>query len=642
MKYRAEVDGLRAIAVVPVILFHAGISTFGGGFVGVDVFFVISGYLITSIIITEMDDGLFSIAHFYERRARRILPALFFVIAVCYPVAWVVFLSADFYDFSASVLAVATFWSNIFFWQQSGYFAPAAELQPLLHTWSLAVEEQFYILFPLFLMLAWRWGRRAILAIMALGFVASLGLAQWGASNSPSTAFFLLPTRAWELLIGAFAAFYLFKREVQTPNWLNSLMSAAGLIAILYAVFFFDKNTPFPSVYALVPTVGTALVILFAQPKTPVYWLLSSKLLVWIGLISYSLYLWHQPIFVFARYSSFESSKLHIAAAIAATVIAALVSYTLVERPIRYKLFKKQIQVFTAAAFASLALIALSILGTSVEKPPRYQFAEYQEDREVLRAESWSILRNLTDDPTYTVINNAADRTLWFDENSDKRNLLVVGDSHSKDIFNLLIFSSVATQHFDLARFGVHVGNIGEQFYTSPNYIEADVILIASTYKDFGLTAIIGVTERIVADGKQLALVAQVFSFADNRRFTAADKLIIQCLKRLPCARDTLVTEVNTFFFHDFQDGLSTSKYSETVNLFSDLAQSRDAIVMLDRMEYICDTNSASCFAVDINLNKFFYDYGHHTIKGAEFFGGRVDQIDWLDPILQMAERTDM
>jgi len=642
MKYRAEVDGLRAIAVVPVILFHAGISTFGGGFIGVDVFFVISGYLITSIILVEMDDGRFSIRRFYERRARRILPALFFVIAVCYPIAWVLFLSADFYDFSASVLAAASFWSNIFFWLQSGYFAPASELQPLLHTWSLAVEEQFYILFPLFLMLSWRWGRLAIMAIMALAFIVSLWLAQWGAYNMPHANFYLLPTRAWELLIGAFTAFYLFKREIQTSLWLSNLMSAIGLLAILYAVFFFNKDTPFPSVYALVPTVGTALIILFAQPRTFVYSLLSVKILVWVGLISYSLYLWHQPIFVFARYSLLDFSTPHIVVAIMATVIAALISYFLVEQPIRYKAFRKQSQVFAAATIASLSMIALSILGTSIDKPPRYQFAEYQEDRQILRNESWSILRNLTDDPTLNVANNKVEQSLWFEGSSDKRNLLVVGNSHGKDVFNLLSFSAVATQHFDLARFGVQINEIGPQFYNAPNYVKADIIVIASAYSDQDLAAIRSVAERIVADGKDLVLVTEIFHFADNGRFTAADKLITQCLRTGPCAVDTLVTEVNSFFFADFQDGLSASRYSETIELFSDLERSSSTITVLDRMQYICDASAASCYAVDANLNKFFYDYGHHTIKGAEFFGGIIDEIDWLGPILQLIEPTDM
>jgi peptidoglycan/LPS O-acetylase OafA/YrhL len=174
MNYRREIDGLRALAVIPVILFHAGIDSFAGGFVGVDVFFVISGYLITSIILEEIEGGRFSIVDFYERRARRILPALFLVMLTCVPLAWLLLLPGDVKEFSQSLVAVSVFASNFLFWHQSGYFDTAAELKPLLHTWSLAVEEQYYVFFPLLLILTWRFGRLTILAILVTIFVASL------------------------------------------------------------------------------------------------------------------------------------------------------------------------------------------------------------------------------------------------------------------------------------------------------------------------------------------------------------------------------------------------------------------------------------------------------------------------------------
>ncbi len=220
MKYRAEIDGLRALAVIPVILFHAGFEWFSGGFVGVDVFFVISGYLITTIIISEMAEGKFSMVNFYERRARRILPALFFVMAACLPFAWLWLTPSDLKDFGQSLIAVSFFSSNMLFWLESGYFDTAAELKPLLHTWSLAVEEQYYILFPIFLMLTWRLGVKWISIILSFVFLLSLGLAVLGtqyATNPQITSgtFFLLPTRGWELLVGVFAAFYLKYKPIQ-------------------------------------------------------------------------------------------------------------------------------------------------------------------------------------------------------------------------------------------------------------------------------------------------------------------------------------------------------------------------------------------------------------------------------------------
>ncbi len=207
MKYRAEIDGLRALAVLPVILFHAGFEWFSGGFIGVDVFFVISGYLITSMIIAEMNEGNFSIVNFYERRARRILPALFFVMFLCLPFAWLWLTPNYLKDFGQSLVAVSTFSSNILFWLEDGYFDPVSELKPLLHTWSLAIEEQYYILFPIFLILTWRFGIKWILILLSLIFLVSLSITQWGSDNAPSAAFYLLPTRGWELLLGVFSAF---------------------------------------------------------------------------------------------------------------------------------------------------------------------------------------------------------------------------------------------------------------------------------------------------------------------------------------------------------------------------------------------------------------------------------------------------
>ena len=208
MKYRKEIDGLRALAIIPVILFHAGFKVFEGGFIGVDVFFVISGYLITTIILSDIESGKFSISNFYERRARRILPALFFIMLCCLPFAWFVLTPNHLKDFYQSLTAVSVFSSNILFWKESGYFDTATELKPLIHTWSLAVEEQYYILFPLLLVMLWKLRKQLILGSLIAITVISLFLAQWGAYNKPSATFFLLPTRSWELAIGALIAYY--------------------------------------------------------------------------------------------------------------------------------------------------------------------------------------------------------------------------------------------------------------------------------------------------------------------------------------------------------------------------------------------------------------------------------------------------
>ena len=295
LQYRPEIDGLRAVAVVPVILFHAGFTLFSGGFIGVDVFFVISGYLITSIILRELEAGTFTFASFYERRARRML--------CCIPFAWMWMMPLELKGFAVSMASVVAFASNIIFWRQSGYFDTASELKPLLHTWSLAVEEQFYIIFPIALLLIWRFGRKASVLSIAAVAIGSLVLCEYASRYYPSFNFYWAITRAWELMAGALCAFQILKPKQTRDNTLAAL----GLTLIFVSIFWFDSSTRFPSVYALLPVVGACLIILFARMGTFTARLLSTKPLVAIGLISYSAYLWHQPLFAFARTRSFTA-----------------------------------------------------------------------------------------------------------------------------------------------------------------------------------------------------------------------------------------------------------------------------------------------------------------------------------------------
>ena len=365
MKYRAEIDGLRALAVLPVIFFHAGFEWFNGGYIGVDVFFVISGYLITTIIISEISEERFSILNFYDRRARRILPALFFVLAICTPFAWLWLTPNDLKDFGQSLVAVSIFSSNILFWLESGYFDTASELKPLLHTWSLAVEEQYYILFPLFLIVMWRLGIKCILIFLFIAFLISLGFAQWTAFNSPSAGFYLLPARAWELLIGVFIAFYLKYKTHFKSHTLNQVLSLLGLAMIIYSIINFDKTTPFPSLYTLIPTIGTALLILCTVPNTFIYKIFTVKILVSVGLISYSAYLWHQPLLAFAMHRTLEEVSDFILLLLCITsLIMAWLSWQYIEKPFRDK--KNIIKRSTVFVFSIFGMILFSLIGFSM------------------------------------------------------------------------------------------------------------------------------------------------------------------------------------------------------------------------------------------------------------------------------------
>lgn len=361
MRYRPEIDGLRALAVIAVILFHAGFQLFSGGFVGVDIFFVISGYLITAIILTELEAGQFSIANFYERRARRILPALLLVMATCLPFAWLWLMPSDAKEFSKSVMAVLVFASNIFFWRQSDYFNQATELKPLLHTWSLGIEEQFYVLFPIFLMLAWRLGRKKVVLVLAIVALVSLALAEYAVNRKPVATFFLLPTRGWELAIGAFIAFYHEGTERgDFPKAFDQPLSLVGLGLIACSVLAFNLETPFPGFSALTPTVGTALIIAFASPGTLVGRLLVNRVLVGVGLVSYSAYLWHQPLLSFARHRSLtEPNDLVIASLVVLTFGLAYLTWRYVEMPFRRKDIVTK-GVLWKCSLASMIVIAVS------------------------------------------------------------------------------------------------------------------------------------------------------------------------------------------------------------------------------------------------------------------------------------------
>ena len=366
MQHRSEIDGLRAIAVLPVIFFHAGIDFLSGGYVGVDVFFVISGFLITTIILSEIQEGSFSLINFYERRARRILPALFFVMLVSLPFAWMWLLPTDMKDFSKSLIAVSTFSSNLLFWTESGYWGEINELKPLLHTWSLAVEEQYYIFFPIFLMVMWKVRKRWILSTILFLAIISLAASHWGAYNKPTANFFMLPTRLWELAIGALIAFYLLRQNTEfLPNkLLSEALGLIGLLMIAYAVFMFDEMTPFPSLYTLVPTLGAGLIILFASSKTLVGRFLSSKLLVVLGLISFSIYLWHQPLLAFARHGSFyQPSTMVLSALTLMSIPLAYLSWRFIEQPFRTKGKFERKTIFTSAAVATVAFIAIGASG---------------------------------------------------------------------------------------------------------------------------------------------------------------------------------------------------------------------------------------------------------------------------------------
>ena len=364
MIHRKEIDGFRALAVLSVIFFHAGFSSIPGGFVGVDIFFVISGFLITSILLNGLATNTFSLFTFYERRIRRIIPALFVMVLLITPIAWMMYGLDDMKNYAQSVGATALFASNILFWREAGYFGPIAELKPLLHTWSLAIEEQYYILFPIFLLWTKNLPHKWIFFLLIVAGLISISIAELTLqSNRDFAAFFLLPARGWEILLGAYGAFFLFKNPRNNISiQLQSFLSILGLVMVLCSIFFFDEHTPSPGLFILIPTFGTLLMIIFSNQTNLVGRFFSNKLFVFLGLISYSAYLWHQPFFAFAKFLSLDELNLYEnIIIILGTFFLAYLSWRFIEQPFRDKNYisSKKIYSFTFIGIAAFIIFGL-------------------------------------------------------------------------------------------------------------------------------------------------------------------------------------------------------------------------------------------------------------------------------------------
>ena len=434
--YRPDIDGLRAVAIIAVVLHHFRVPLFEGGFVGVDVFFVISGYLITRIILAGVREGGFSFARFYERRARRLLPTLSVVLAATFLAAFVVMTPQDLEELSKSMVYTLLFAANLYFADQGGYFSPALEAAPLLHTWSLAVEEQFYLLWPAVLLLAARFGsgamRVATLALLLSSFAASV----WVLGEKPIAAFFYPHTRVCELLVGCVLAL----GAPQGGPRMRAVAGISGLGMILLAIVLYDDRTPFPGAAAIVPVLGAALVIWSGAGSpalAPVSRVLAWRPMVFVGLVSYAWYLWHWPMLVLYRYvAEREVTRLETAALIAASFALAVVSWRYLEQPVRHGLRWKP----RGFALGSGAAVAAVLLATAGAGYASHGFIQRHPGavQDLARAK----LMRMDDEPscpraTAKDIVEGRVCTIWHAGDA-QRTILLWGDSHASVLRNLV------------------------------------------------------------------------------------------------------------------------------------------------------------------------------------------------------------
>jgi len=433
MTYRKEIDGLRALAVLPVVFFHAGFELFSRGFLGVDIFFVISGYLITSLILREQSLGTFSIINFYERRARRIIPALFLIMIVCIPFAIYLMQPDDLENFGQSLVATTLISNNYLLYLTSGYWDLASEFKPLLHTWSLGVEEQYYILFPILMMLAWKIGLKIIfftfLLLSSLSLVHFYNLSSQDNFGFNNESFLLLTSRAWQILFGAIAAIFLFKfkeSKFLNSNLTSEIFSLIGIGCLIFSLFLFKESSFYQGVFSFSAVIGTLLIILFSKETTFSTRFLVMKYVVGLGLISYSLYLWHQPIFAFLRIISLEKpSEIFLLLSVVLALIISLFSYRL-ERFFRDK------KAISSKAFFSLGLICLLlIVGTGLYLHQSEGF--YKTYPELENSELKGEYSN-TNDGYVISASRFLNKEFVYEK---KSNLLITGDSFARDFINM-------------------------------------------------------------------------------------------------------------------------------------------------------------------------------------------------------------
>lgn len=432
LKYQAYVDGLRAVAVLSVIFYHADLG-FSGGYVGVDVFFVISGYLITGLILKELEGGHFYITEFWERRVRRIFPALAVVVLITLVAGWFLYFPSDFKELGQSVLAQALLVSNIYFYEAAGYFAQGVEVKPLLHTWSLAVEEQFYLFFPFLLIVFKRFSKHSIIPAIFLLCGGSFILSVYCSYTHPRANFYLLPTRAWELSIGSFLAAVDSRRT--SVRWLAESISWIGLLAVLFAIFCYDRETRFPGVAAILPCVGAAMVIWSNNVTlTSAGKLLAIRPIVFIGLISYSLYLWHWPVLVFFKYwavAPLPPSQRFLLLLI--SLVLAVFSWKFVETPFRRRaLLERRSHIF---AFFGLTTAVMCLAGLVIFRldgaPSRIPAAalQYLQENPVVEGDNNSISSRVL---TLMDAQNGNFNFFGTTNLGQPIDLLVWGDSHAQ------------------------------------------------------------------------------------------------------------------------------------------------------------------------------------------------------------------
>ena len=634
LTYRPEIDGLRAIAVGAVILYHAQITIFGyqpfrGGFIGVDIFFVISGYLITSIILKELvTTGTFSFKHFYERRVRRILPALLFVMLVSLPFAWMYLLPSSFVDFSKSILYSLGFSSNFYFhYSGQQYGAESQLLKPFLHTWSLSVEEQYYILFPIVLLITFKYFRNHLLTILVIGLIISLQIADFASRNYSSANFYFLHTRMWELLAGSILAYFEITLGHRSKNkTLNLILPSVGLFLIGNFIIFFNDRIFHPSFFTLSPIIGVCFIIWFSSKNGLITKILSTKLFVGIGLISYSLYLWHYPIFAFARIIDIFQKGLFVNLLLVIIILVlSIFSYYFIERPARNKNSKFKVVL-------SLILILISILVA-------LNINIIQKDGYKHRLD-FNIKNYDLDKKKYLLENTNFEINYNYDEYDDRKNVLIVGNSHAEDILEIFSKTNLVDKvYFNLTSPKIRYDGYNFQldymykfltekkaiidgyngdFYNhlKKQYDLADLIILSTFYFDNDLNILEDLIKFLKKDNKKIIIFDNALI---QKTIASMNRLDYWIYRNQKFPKSNILKKIEEKMFLDL-------KNKSNINQQIELIAKRNNVFLIKREKIFCDLKKKRCPSMTREGYKIYHDYGHITDKGAEYFARIIEK----------------
>ena len=636
MHYRADIDGLRAISVSAVVFFHAGFPGFSGGYIGVDVFFVISGFLITSLILKECEVGRFSMFRFWERRARRILPALFVVLAASSIAAQITLWPVPLREFAEQLMASLVFAANFAMSGAVDYFTPQAANAPLSHLWSLAVEEQFYLLFPVTLIALLKGGRTLAYTALAFIFILSLSFAQWGGNlkihppylesnllwyaQSGLSDFYLPIGRAWELLVGVLLAFHP-NIAGKLPGKFKNILAASGLAIIVICVVAFDGETPTPSIFTLLPVIGAALLIVCGNSQGAVKFFLTRRPMIFIGLISYSLYLWHQPLFALVRTSYQETLDWWLyVALILISIVLSYLSWRFVEQPCRdrQRIRNKTFISATIAAmigFFLFGVIAFNTGGISNATP---------QDKYLLTLDPREL-------GSYVSTGFEANK-MPFDTSTSRPKVLVIGDSQGQDFFNVIRESKWLPGH-QLRALSLD-NTCAAYFIPNPE----------KWLKSSKQRSLCARQKRQVLAAANLKLADIVFVAMSWFSTVAAE--IDLLLKNLDLRDDQIVFIVGHKYFGKIRFknyfGKRVSELQEVkhkitpahTRLNQTLSRLQSRAFFLDPIGLICD-DKQHCPVFTKTGRLISYDGGHLTKDGAQLFGEKI----FSTPIMRKIER---